>query len=95
MTYRKNGMFPAWVEYFASIRRRISAIAPAYASMLIQLFARYLGIFVGPDAYLHQFHLPLRKLQDKVSKIRSAGLGWCGSAWWYRSRALPTVAYRI
>jgi hypothetical protein len=75
-------------------RRRLSAIRPSWSVAKIQLFAKYLGILVGPGVTnKSNMEAPLSKYLDRCRFISRLGLGWVRAASLHNIFALPVLSY--
>ena len=83
---RDSSLIEAW-------RERLRAWAPSWANMAIKFSALYLGIFVGPGAYGHQFSAAASKWTLRAREVAKVGAGIHFAVHMYQTRALPCLAY--
>ena len=75
------------------VREWLRANIPSWADFQITDAAKYLGVYLGPKAALHNWKAPLAKFHAVCSHIASSGESAAANLMQYNKKAIPVLQY--
>ena len=94
LNYGKCIIAPLWRGSHAPIRLWLNEMLPAFASVQIEKYAKYLGIYIGPDAHLHQWDSNASILLKRAGDAALRTNGFNDKLRHYRTHGISTILYK-
>ena len=87
-------LIPLWPHPdLAMIRRRVSAMIPAWANITVTLSGKYLGIFSGPMGHSVRWDKPVAKFHSRIGELQALGASWSYVTFLFSCVAASVLSY--
>ena len=87
-------LVPLFKVDLKTLKRQISAIVPSLSQMRFSWSAKYLGVFIGPEAHHVQWNGAVEEIKLRILHIRGLGFGWSSSARWYKAYVVGSLLHK-
>jgi endonuclease/exonuclease/phosphatase family metal-dependent hydrolase len=91
----KTVVIPLWDNGCFETRRWLFDALPSWAKFKVQLFGRFLGYLIGPDAAKNRWDLTLEKFWQRGMMARAAGGGFFGNLRHYHIFSFSVLGYLL